>query len=101
MDILSDGGSKEREGDEYPLAKEITHGMHAALQNGEALLEMNTRALNRFAKFLDPIGRGKKKEKDVRLLAWVRHCFTIATMEAMYGPVNPVSEDPSLIQSLL
>lgn len=101
MEILSAGGSKDGKGDEYPLAKEVAHGMHAALQNGEALLEMNTRALNRFAKFLDPIERGKDKEKEVRLLAWVGHCFTIATSEAMYGPVNPVSEDPSLIQSLL
>jgi len=95
MEILSVG--KTPDSDVYPLAKEVTSEMHKTLQASDALLVMNTRALNRFATFLNPIGA---KEKTVRLLAWVRDCFTIATTEALYGPINPISEDNSLIQSL-
>ncbi|KAF7351210.1 Cytochrome P450 [Mycena sanguinolenta] len=32
----------------------------------------------------------------VDLLVWVRHCVTVATAEYLYGPKNPIAEDPAL-----
>lgn len=95
MDILSHPrvGSNEK----YPLAKDTQHVMHTTMISGTPLLQMNTRALNRFAKFVNPIGA---EGKNVKLYQWMRHTFTLATMEAIYGPVNPFSEDESLIYSL-
>jgi hypothetical protein len=97
VEILSRGGVKDTE-NAYPLAKDVAHLMHQTLQASDALLEMNTRALNRFAKFLEPVG---KEEMPLRLMAWLRHTFTLSTMSALYGDINPVSEDNSLIQALL
>jgi hypothetical protein len=95
MGILAEprAGSNEK----YPLAKDTQNVMHTTMLSGPPLLQMNTRALNRFAKFTNPIGLGGI---DVELYKWMRHTFTLATMEAIYGPVNPFSEDESLILSL-
>jgi hypothetical protein len=95
MDILS--RPKEGSTDKYPLAKEITHVMHTTMISGPPLLQMNSRALNRFTKFVNPIG---PKGLEVTLYEWLRHTFTLATMEALYGPINPFSEDESLIYTL-
>jgi hypothetical protein len=86
----------------YPGTKESvikkTHqGMHISMSPGHGLLEMNTRALNSFAVFLNEIDT---EEKPVDLYAWLADCFTVASAEALYGPINPISEDKSLIQKL-
>lgn len=86
-------GSNEK----YPLAKDTQQVVHTTLISGPPLLQMNTRALNRFSKFVNLIG---SKGEDVKLYEWVRHIFTLATMEAIYGPNNPFSEDEPLIHTL-
>ncbi|KAE9379575.1 cytochrome P450 [Stipitochalara longipes BDJ] len=95
MDILKEPrvGSNER----YPIAKDTQHVMHTTMISGPPLFQLNTRALNRFAKFVNPIG---PKGQDVKLYEWMRHTFTLATMEAIYGPINPFSENESLIVDL-
>ena len=86
------------DGDEYPVAKATTKIMHATLQPGQPLFDMNARALNKFALFLDDIGvEGQYTD----LYEWLKRRFTIATTEALYGPINPISEDESMIQNLM
>lgn len=84
-EILARGKQHKDEGS--PLRKKVTPVMHQTLQTGEALLLMNTRALNTFSEFLNEIGKdaeGKgKDELEVRLLGWIRHCFTLATASAI------------------
>ncbi|KAG0649367.1 Cytochrome P450 monooxygenase [Hyphodiscus hymeniophilus] len=75
----------------------INKGMHASLQPGAPLFEMNSRALNRFAVFLNEIDT---TEKQINLYTWVRDHFTLASADAMYGEENPIAEDLSLIDSL-
>ena len=77
--------------------EKTTKGMHASMQAGAPLLQMNSRALNRFAVFLNEIDT---REKQIDLYKWVRDHFTLASAEAMYGEENPIADDPSLIQSL-
>jgi len=95
MDILRTPrvGSNEK----YPIAKATQQSMHTTMISGTPLHQLNARALNRFAKFVNPIG---PQGIDVKLYEWVRHTFTLATMEAIYGPINPFSEDESLIHTL-
>ena len=71
--------------------------MHVSMAAGTSLLQMNARALNRFGEILNPID---SQGKSIDLLSWLRHSFTIASADALYGPVNPILEDPSLIDSL-
>lgn len=71
--------------------------MYSSLAQGPHLLESNARVLNRLAKSLDSIGTSSKQYP---LFRWLRDEFTVASAEMLYGLPNPVSEDPSLIQSI-
>lgn len=75
---------------------EVMHNSMSPSQ-GKGLFEMNARALNGFTSFLSDIDNS---EKSVVLYSWLVDCFTIASAEALYGPINPVSENKSLIQGL-
>ncbi|CZT10341.1 uncharacterized protein RCO7_02893 [Rhynchosporium graminicola] len=79
------------------LVHTVTKAMHAALQASPALFKTNSFALESFASGLDDVG---SEGKSVNLYDFIRHHFTIATAHALYGPVNPISEDKSLIQKL-
>jgi hypothetical protein len=95
MDILKEPrvGSNEK----YPIAKDTQQSMHRTMNPGASLDHLNARALNRFARFVNPIG---PTGINVKLYEWIRHAFTLSTMEAIYGPINPFSEDESLIPTL-
>ena len=86
-----------------PAESQVSHrdsimkGLHVSLQAGAPLLQMNSRALNRFASFLDNIDT---TEKPINLHRWVRDNFSLASADAMYGPENPIAEDSSLIQAM-
>jgi hypothetical protein len=88
----------KHEGDskDSTMAK-TTGGMHTSLLPGPKLLEMNSRALDTFAVFLENIDSDGKA---INLHAWVRDCFTLSSAEAVYGHDNPIANDHSLIQSL-
>jgi hypothetical protein len=79
------------------FVSKTSRGMHKSMQTGSSLLQMNSRALNQFAVFLNEIG---STEKQITLWHWVRDCFNLASAEALYGRENPIAEDHSLIQSL-
>lgn len=71
--------------------------MAAALQPSPALFQTNALALEKFASALDEVGMDGIS---VDIYSWVKHHFTIATAHALYGPVNPISEDESMCQKL-
>lgn len=84
-------------GSKDTVIKNTHHGMSTSMSPGRGLLEMNARALRRFAAFLKEIDAvGKRFD----LYAWLTDCFTLASAEALYGPINPISEDRSLIRKL-
>lgn len=98
MRILSSKVPGIDEDEKFPVNRATVKIAHATLQPGPALYETNAAALNRFSMFLDEM---KDDGPAVDLYEWLTKKFTIATAEALYGPVNPISEDESLIQSLL
>jgi hypothetical protein len=71
--------------------------MYASLAQGPNLLETNARVLNYLAKSLNVI---HTKSKRHYLFRWLRDEYTVGSAETLYGLPNPVSEDPSLIQSI-
>ncbi|KAH8655085.1 cytochrome P450 [Tricladium varicosporioides] len=71
--------------------------MHSSLAQGPSLLETNARLLNYLAKSLNGIQTTPTRHQ---LFRWLRDEYTIGSAEALYGIPNPVSEDPSLIQSI-
>ncbi|KAJ3543484.1 hypothetical protein NM208_g3553 [Fusarium decemcellulare] len=68
--------------------------------SGAYLHRMNANALNYISKQLEIIGSGGKPLHVPNLFLWVRELMTMATTEAMYGPENPIREDPSLQDDL-
>ncbi|KAH7412686.1 cytochrome P450 [Cadophora sp. MPI-SDFR-AT-0126] len=98
MELLRGSAHGVEDGEELPVAKATYKIMHATMQTGPSLNEMNTRALNKFATFLEDID---DEGQEATLFEWLKHHFTIATAEALYGPINPISEDVSMIQKLI
>lgn len=66
------------------------------LSPGPALRELKSEVLDRVAGSLDDLGRRGK----VELYEWTRDVLTIASAEAIYGPENPFSSDPKLVNAL-
>lgn len=83
--------------DEYPLTQDTKKKMHATMAGGSSLMDMNSRALNRFAECLNDVGTS---EKPMNLSTWLRDCFTLSIAAGLYGPSNPIEEDNTLIQYL-
>ncbi|TVY80714.1 7-alpha-hydroxycholest-4-en-3-one 12-alpha-hydroxylase [Lachnellula suecica] len=52
--------------------------------------------LSRVAGSINNMGEGGK----IELYKWMRDIITIASAEAIYGPENPFSEDPTLVDAL-
>ncbi|PVH82768.1 cytochrome P450 [Cadophora sp. DSE1049] len=98
INLLRGSAPGVENGEEFPVAKATYKIMHATMQPGASLFQMNARALNKFASFLDDIGT---QGQEVSLYEWSKRRFTIATAEALYGPINPISEDESMIQKLI
>jgi hypothetical protein len=71
--------------------------MYASLAHGPSLLETNARVLNYLAKSLNAIHSEPTRHQ---LFRWLRNEYTMASAETLYGKENPVSDDPSLIQSI-
>lgn len=88
------------EGVEYPLSNLILKAMHSVLAPGPnaPILVMNARALNRFAQFLNPIG---KEGIAVDMYSWICETFTVATSVGIYGPDSPFENDRTLVKSLM
>ncbi|KAK0129203.1 hypothetical protein ONS95_001138 [Cadophora gregata] len=85
------------DGDENSIGKSTSKLAHSVLQPSASLFQMNARGLDKFATFLDEVGT---QVQEVNLYEWLKRRFTIATSEALYGPVNPISEDETMMQKL-
>ncbi|KAH7312998.1 cytochrome P450 [Rhexocercosporidium sp. MPI-PUGE-AT-0058] len=97
MNILH-GNDHGGDGEEdHALIKATTKVMHSALQPSPSVFKTNANAMEKFASALDGVG---EDGMSVNLYDWVEHHFTIATAHAVYGPMNPISEDLSMIQKL-
>jgi len=72
--------------------------VHETMLPGPALLEMNGHALSTEARLLNNSDFGI--EKSIGLYRWIRDCVTLAAADALYGPNNPVNENPKLIDML-
>lgn len=73
--------------------KAVEHGM---LDRGmPSLSEIFTTVVNEIACRMDGMGRKESDTMDLR--SWVQESFTLATANAAFGPKNPFSQDPSLI----
>ena len=81
-----------------PLFKDSLHVMSRSMAPGLSLKEMHYRALKSMATNMNRIGHSTKS---TGLLQWLREFIFLANSIAIYGPQNPVVDDPSLVKSLL
>ncbi|KAK4973987.1 hypothetical protein LTR66_011142 [Elasticomyces elasticus] len=71
-----------------------THDMmYATLAPGPELNELNLAVLDQFA---DTINKFDASGREVKLWAWLRHHFSLASTNALYGPQNPFAIHPEL-----
>jgi hypothetical protein len=70
--------------------------MHSAML-GEHLHKMNAHALGHVAASINKIG---KEFETQSLYFWLRSMMTVATTKSLLGSHNPVSSDPTLVDSL-
>jgi hypothetical protein len=75
---------------------ELHHEMYGSLAKGPILLETNARVLNCLARYLNQVSIEPQPKS---LFRWMRDFYTVSSAEALYGPDNPISKNPSLIQS--
>ena len=66
---------------------------YAALAPGPTLNAMNAAVMLRLTSLITATTAAGKP---IKLQAWIRHLFSIAATDALYGPANPVSKDPAL-----
>lgn len=86
----------EVEGGENYMA-DIHKAMYDALASPQALLDMERDAFGLLAKYLNGIATDGVETKWYR---WIRDVISSAAADAMYGPDNPVTQDPSLIDTV-
>lgn len=75
---------------------EFVKAVHEAMQV-EYLHKMNADALNAVATEINGLGQTFEPES---LYYWLRGALTVATSNALYGPFNPLKQDPALIDAL-
>lgn len=63
---------------------------------GPALRELESGVLDGVAGSLNNMGASEK----VGLYRWMRDILTVSSAEAIYGPENPFSSDPKLVDAL-
>ena len=81
-----------------PLFKDSLHVMSRSMAPGLSLKEMHDRALRSIATNMNKVGN---TTQSTGLLRWLREFIFLANSIAIYGPINPVVDDPSLVTSLL
>ncbi|KAJ4127784.1 hypothetical protein NW768_008057 [Fusarium equiseti] len=80
------------------LVPDFFAAIHPAMA-GEHIHRMNANALNYIAKDVNSIKKGSALGHG-NVWLWLRDVVTMATSEALYGPENPLREDPSLLEDL-
>jgi hypothetical protein len=83
-------------GDEGPISYSVTHypAVRKPLSAGAGLDAMNRVMAKKVAASID----GIKQKREVKLFNFIKHEITMATTEAVYGPLNPF-RDPEVEQS--
>jgi hypothetical protein len=76
---------------------DIHRAMYDGLASPQALLDMERDSFRAIAIYFNEIGSDGLKVKWYR---WLRDTISRASADAMYGPENPVADDPSLIDSV-
>lgn len=71
--------------------------MYGALALGPSLLETNKRVLDSLVGYLNQI---QPQGQDQGLYSWLKVLYTMSSAEALYGPGNPFSLDPSLVDNV-
>lgn len=91
----------DRDGPVRGFYPDVQDTIYSTLTPGEALDDLNMRAYTEFSSMLDSYAKqlrsGMEDEED--LMAWAQHIVTIATAKFLYGPRNPITENPSLEQA--
>lgn len=79
------------------LMKDMTKAMHGALAVGADLDRMNESMVDSLSRQIDNLEL-LAESGPIRLFEWTRHCITLASTEATYGPKNPF-KDPAVEQA--
>jgi hypothetical protein len=68
---------------------DILHVMHSALL-GSGLDEMNEKAIKSLKFSIDELA--SRPDTPLDLYSWCRHAITVASTDAVYGPLNPYKD---------
>ncbi|KAI0197471.1 cytochrome P450 [Astrocystis sublimbata] len=96
QDILAQNVNGD-EGD-HGLSMESNTAMHAALQPGADLDDMNRAMIQGIAASLDELQPAKEETRRLGLSAWLTKVVTEATTRSVYGPLNPY-DDPEIVDA--
>jgi hypothetical protein len=86
----------EFEGGDFYL-NDVHRAMYDGLASPQALLDMERDSFRTIAMYFNKIGTDGLQVKWYR---WLRDIISRAAADAMYGPDNPVANDPSLIDAV-
>ena len=86
-----------RDGD-WGLVPEIHNGTYSILAPGPELDDMVRTMVEKMNPFLDDL-EDKMNGTDIQLYGWFREAMSVASTEAVYGPENPFTHEPGLIQA--
>ena len=74
---------------DWGYSMEFHKSLAPSLAPGAGLDGMNRIMIQNVAASLEKLSTGKGKSTRVGLVAWLRHEITMATTNAVYGPMNP------------
>lgn len=92
-DILNVNVNGE-EGD-WGYSVDFYKSLHPALAPGQGLDSMNRLMIRNIAISIDSLNPTQETGTKIKLARWLRHHITLATTNAVYGPMNPF-QDPEI-----
>jgi hypothetical protein len=73
--------------------------MYGALAPGPALMQMNVDVLNKMAQFVNGLAADGKAQQ-IGLFRWIRDSLSMSSSRAVFGPEDPLTKNPSLLDDL-
>ncbi|KAJ6588899.1 cytochrome P450 [Mycena capillaripes] len=90
-------------GEERGFLSDIQEMVYTWLGPGDYLSALTTAAASELKTevetYIVALRTRRVDAERVDLLLWVRHCVTVATAQYLYGPQNPIAENPALEKS--
>ena len=94
MDILKE--NMDGDDGDWGLIQDI-HKANRHLASSQSLQSLTAAMLRSVLPYFSELDI--RSTVQLELYGWIRRVFTLASMEALYGPKNPFKNDPSLAEA--